>query len=47
MLRFIVRETDVAYVVYAGGRPQTRLVSFDGDHEALERFLRLWEEGHD
>ena len=40
MIRFIVKEVYVGHVVHAGGQPETRLVSFDGDQEALERFLR-------
>ena len=40
MIRFIVKEVYIGYVVHAGGQPETRLVSFDGDQEALERFLR-------
>jgi hypothetical protein len=40
MLRFIVKEVYVGHVVHAGGQPETRVVSFDGDQEALESFLR-------
>ncbi|NIU01965.1 MAG: hypothetical protein GWN01_13945 [Nitrosopumilaceae archaeon] len=41
MLRFIGKEVYVGHVVHAGGQPETRLVSFDGDVKALERFLRF------
>lgn len=40
MLRFIVKEVYVGHVVHAGGQPESRIVSFDGDQEGLERFLR-------
>ena len=40
MIRFIAKEVYVGHVVHAGGQPDTRLVSFDGDPEALEVFLR-------
>ena len=40
MIRFIVKEVYVGAVVHAGGQPETRIVSFDGDQDALERFLR-------
>lgn len=40
MIRFVVKEVYVGHVVHAGGQPETRVVSFDGDQEALERFLR-------
>lgn len=40
MLRFIAKEVDVSAVVHAGGQPDTRIVSFDGNQEGLELFLR-------
>jgi len=40
MLRFIGKEVYVGHVFHANGQPETRMVSFDGDQEALERFLR-------
>jgi hypothetical protein len=41
MLRFVVKEVYVGHVVHAQGQPETRLVSFDGNLEELERFLRF------
>jgi len=40
MIRFIVKEVYVGHVLYANGQPETKIVSFDGDQEGLERFLR-------
>ena len=40
MIRFVVKEVYVGYVVYANGQPETKVVTFDGDQENLERFLR-------
>ena len=40
MIRFIGKEVYVGHVVFAGGQAETRIVSFDGDQEGLERFLR-------
>ena len=44
MIRFVVKEVYVGHVVHAQGQPETRLVTFDGDQEALERFLRYEEQ---
>jgi len=40
MLRYIAKETYYGHVAHAGGTPEITHVSYDGDQEALERFLR-------
>jgi len=41
MIRFVVKECYTGHVIHAGGITETRIVTFDGDQEGLERFLRF------
>ena len=40
MIRYLAKETYYGHVAHAGGTPEVTYVTYSGDAEALERFLR-------